>query len=258
MTSLINVPTDVLLRIVDQLCECNYSCEAGHIEKNVNFRLLVSLVHNTMEAEPVWEIAPEWARFWAMDENGDGYWYREHPAMGSTAWHGGSHVAQCSSLKKRYENWKDSLRERPEAVAAELSSPWEIAPGWAKFWAVDKNGKCYWYKEKPFIGLSMWIPVEAGEGNVLMTKTTLPYSGSWKESLQERPETDTYTPDWSSAPRWAKFWAMDSDGRCFFYKISPYLASDMWRCTEDNEFQIDTVSSPKSIKNWKESLQERP
>lgn len=32
-------------------------------------------------------------------------------------------------------------------------------------------------------------------------------------------------PDWSKAPEWAKWWAIDSDGVAYWYEMKPYPKS---------------------------------
>jgi hypothetical protein len=59
-----------------------------------------------------WDRAPEWARWAAMDSDGQWYWYAIEPDPASTIWHGGSHVF-TSFDHPRVLNWRNSKQERP-------------------------------------------------------------------------------------------------------------------------------------------------
>jgi hypothetical protein len=61
-----------------------------------------------------------------------------------------------------------------------------------------------------------------------------------------------YRPDWSEAPEWARFWALDSDGGAWWYERRPDAGSGNFGNggTRDR----DTNACP----NWRETLQERP
>jgi hypothetical protein len=61
-----------------------------------------------------------------------------------------------------------------------------------------------------------------------------------------------YRPDWSKAPEWARFWALDSDGGSWWYERRPDAGSVNFGNggTRDR----DTNACP----NWRETLQERP
>ena len=68
----------------------------------------------TPSIEPGWSEAPEWARYWAMDESGGAWWYEEEPEFkgGDGVWSGfgrTKHDIICT-------DWRDSLRKRPEAT----------------------------------------------------------------------------------------------------------------------------------------------
>ena len=63
----------------------------------------------------------------------------------------------------------------------------------------------------------------------------------------------TIKPDWSKAPKWANWWAMDENGSSAFYKDKPTLAKDNWFWDTESDFSGCDVSP-----NWEESLQERP
>lgn len=56
--------------------------------------------------------------------------------------------------------------------------------------------------------------------------------------------------DWLAAPEWAKYAAMDKDGRWFYHEARPHIFYDGWR----NTGQIRLVSFESM--DWRESLTE--
>lgn len=65
-----------------------------------------------MNGKPDWKNAPEWARFLAMDETGDWYWYENKPFINGQTWYqlGGKWKIAHQSIKE----WKSTLEERPQ------------------------------------------------------------------------------------------------------------------------------------------------
>lgn len=74
-----------------------------------------------------------------------------------------------------------------------------------------------------------------------------------------------WQPDWSQAPEWAKWWAMDGfNEKANWYIDKPYLDDDS---EVESEWNIDLRASAKTYihassfdyqGNWKESLRKRP
>lgn len=59
-----------------------------------------------------WSKAPEWAKYHAVDEDGDVYWYEIKPNPVGHGWHwNGGHFDQDTETSLR---WRDTLQERPE------------------------------------------------------------------------------------------------------------------------------------------------
>ena len=71
--------------------------------------------------EPDWSQAPKWARWWAVDMNGDSHWYSFEPVknLEINEWtlqnngEGADNVFDADSSSIYKANWKDSLRKRP-------------------------------------------------------------------------------------------------------------------------------------------------
>lgn len=73
------------------------------------------------QVRPNWNDAPEWARFVAMDADGQWSWYENRPYpetdLGSdefTLWDADDGRIQPISSGLRFDGWENSLQERPE------------------------------------------------------------------------------------------------------------------------------------------------
>ena len=63
-------------------------------------------------------------------------------------------------------------------------------------------------------------------------------------------------PNWSTAPAWANYAAMDEDGAWYWYGKKPEVATDCWAPAAFGvalEFEACT-----SLMDWHHSLEERP
>jgi len=69
-----------------------------------------------------WSQAPEWANYWAMDGDGDAYWYLSHPDIGSQLWLSADGDFGLGGVKPAPDfggaaiDWQDSLVARPAAI----------------------------------------------------------------------------------------------------------------------------------------------
>lgn len=59
---------------------------------------------------PDWETAPEWAEWWAVDEDGAAYWYDVEPRMVKSMWW----AAGAKDMLQPFTNWRESLEQRPK------------------------------------------------------------------------------------------------------------------------------------------------
>lgn len=88
-----------------------------------------------------------------------------------------------------------------------------------------------------------------------------------KRECKERPEvlTEEWQPDWSQAPEWANWWAMDGfSEKANWYIDKPYLDDDS---KVESEWNIDLRANAKTYiqapsfgyqGNWQDSLRKRP
>jgi len=74
-------------------------------------------------SKPNWDKAPEWAKWWAVDESGAHYWFENKPirSISDTMWLRGED--DDGKLLVAYDgDWKNSLQERPLKITE--PRPW--------------------------------------------------------------------------------------------------------------------------------------
>lgn len=69
---------------------------------------------------------------------------------------------------------------------------------------------------------------------------------------------EEWQPDWSKAPKWANWWAMDIDKRAYYFKSKPYLGSSVWLMKNVCDYDSSIAPSHNYQGDWKDSLRERP
>jgi len=60
-----------------------------------------------------WDQAPTWAYWWAMDADGEAYWYAIEPEIFKDNWESVDLVDDAPTFGLLPDNWKDSLTGRP-------------------------------------------------------------------------------------------------------------------------------------------------
>lgn len=106
----------------------------------------------------------------------------------------------------------------PESLREEWQPDWSQAPEWAKWWAADSDMRAYYFKLKPDLGSSVWIPQdECGSYPCSDCAPSHNYQGNWQDSLRERPKSRCEV-DWRLCPS-DEFthWIQPSDGLAFWY-----------------------------------------
>lgn len=73
----------------------------------------------------------------------------------------------------------------PDALREEWQPDWSQAPSWTNWWAMDADGDCYWFENKPEMKSVAWLPLNASKVN---EAKSFDYQGNWKESLRKRPQ----------------------------------------------------------------------
>ena len=60
-----------------------------------------------------WDYAPEWAQWFAFDQDGFAFWYEVKPDMENEDWVSAGKANIALNIQKEVCGWKDSLRQRP-------------------------------------------------------------------------------------------------------------------------------------------------
>lgn len=60
---------------------------------------------------PDWANAPKWAQWFAIDGDGEGYWYKEKPIKNKFQWCHGGNAEFIDNFNT--SNWEESLQQRP-------------------------------------------------------------------------------------------------------------------------------------------------
>lgn len=103
-------------------------------------------------------------------------------------------------------------------------------------------------------GDSVWsIPQEAL--NLAENMLSL-FDSQEDKSRPEVLQDVVWLPDWSEAPVWANWWAMDEDGFCCWFENEPYMKSLTWMPTGIGG--VDKAHSFNYQGNWVDSLRKRP
>lgn len=70
---------------------------------------------------PAWAIAPPWARYVAMDSDGQWWWFERCPYQDdggtgdrSTRWDSAEGRMECAEAQPYFPGWEASLRQRPD------------------------------------------------------------------------------------------------------------------------------------------------
>ena len=68
-------------------------------------------------------------------------------------------------------------------------------------------------------------------------------------------QNEEWQPDWSQAPEWAKYFAMDEDGEFYYFEESPFMAVRSWQPQPHGE--LDETFDHGYKGNWQDSLRKR-
>lgn len=80
---------------------------------------LEQLVKDYRALAPDWQAAPEWARWYAIDASGDGYWYVKEPMIDAWEWVAPPSYAGCvENVLPLGVDFRLCKWARPEAPAA--------------------------------------------------------------------------------------------------------------------------------------------
>lgn len=67
----------------------------------------------------------------------------------------------------------------------------------------------------------------------------------------------TVTPDWSQAPEWAEWWAVDADGQVLWLTKQPFILGAGWANPGGVTRRAESINLPLGV-DWRTTLQRRP
>jgi len=165
-----------------------------------------------------WNSAPDWASYWAMDSNGEAYWYFEHPTLSltDTDWGSCDLTDDAPDFGFPSELWAESLEKRPlddqeqalddlvrdaedlglydETPADESEDPselvdWSKAPDWATYWAINSKGIGFWFGDYFSTYQGEWSRNRVlGDGSATPAPSFGWPAEKWESSLVARPK----------------------------------------------------------------------
>jgi hypothetical protein len=153
---------------------------------------------------------------------------------------------------------------KPKLTQAIFDS--EDCPAWAKWAAVDEDGRAAWYSERPEIDRFAWFLKDKSDRfEWIKTPSHLAFryydSSEWMLSLIERPgrlpKLTQAVFDREDCPEWANWAAVDADGRAFWYEVKPDRMVRAY-VTEDYKGELITKPGRFDASDWEHSLIERP
>ena len=131
----------------------------------------------------------------------------------------------------------------------DYSYPWHEAPKWANYAATDCHGRRMWFENEPYWKNGAWMPSKGSYCNIGDTS---------EQSLRLRPDHNFPTsPDWSTAPNWAKWFAIYPNGRGSYFAEKPDLTGHGWKNPNvDGAYCVDAGYGFLTF-GWDKSLQKR-
>ncbi len=196
---------DLAKELIQQSRRLLYTTKEIMAVLDSNERILNSLLAGLERAGPVdvpdveydWSKFPEWANYAATDDDGAIWAYElvpPEPDDDDERWYpdwSGKAVRIVHPIGKGHcPHWQSTLRQRPaktNVVKREIDV-WDSAPSWAKWLAMDKNGKWFWYSHKPDCEHQQWWhPVIPMANPVHARFEDCPIGcDNWQTSLMER------------------------------------------------------------------------
>lgn len=92
-----------------------------------------------------------------------------------------------------------------------------------------------------------------------MVEDILHQLAEWEEAnVPEQPVTPKpFNPDWTTAPTWAQWWAVDADGIAYYFEEIPKNLGEFWASVNDVKSKKDRIC-PDLAPIWRETLTKRP
>jgi len=176
-----------------------------------------------------------------------------------------------AAIKRRIDKVRDeragdamaALRRHARTVGPavdERAVDWSQAPEWANFWAMDDDGRAFWFENKPTLREDALYAVWSDRENGLVEKAPnfIFPATQFRESLCARnanEEASAFYVDWSQAPEWANYWAMDDDGEAYWFEEKPTIDWGVWLSQSRQRIAPDFGGAAI---DWQDSLVARP
>ena len=237
--------------------------ERSHCEECADYKPKEELPKLTQEVFERTD-CPAWAKWAAVDKDGEAWWYETRPTLGDYGW-------RCSDIydmlipDSHFDStaWECSLIERQEKTCANYEPERQVLnvelpfkspkltdklhdlerPEWAYWAAVDANGFAYWYERDPLRDALRWSPRESS----LFMKIQGSYDASdWMNSLvyvhsDEHSKEEKVIPrvsEWVLDPgllSWPTKWKYSKRKELYYYKSAYQLSEWQIKCGEPQQ-----------------------
>lgn len=103
----------------------------------------------------------------------------------------------------------------------------------------------------------LWAYYDNSKFDPDFDRNTYGIVSEWRDSLSQAPE-----PDWSKAPEWAEWWAVNADGGVAWFENKPTIWVSVVYCGwESNKGRwktiLDRLELPLGV-DWRTTLRKRP
>jgi hypothetical protein len=105
--------------------------------------------------------------------------------------------------------------------------------------------------ELAWIGAEWYAPRVAQAKEDIAQIEAIDAALAWLEQLPAPPQ-----PDWSQAPSWSNWWAVDANGRAWWEQSEPTISLNLWSHTAAFQF-ADAIDIPTGI-DWRTLKECRP
>ena len=91
--------------------------EAHDLVKQLQDALVQWKGETPVQPQPNWQDAPEWAKYWAQDRDGQAYWYEVEPYVDErmTQWSQPNRTKVEEDMSLWLPTWRNTLQERPQS-----------------------------------------------------------------------------------------------------------------------------------------------
>lgn len=119
-----------------------------------------------------------------------------------------------------------------------------------------------WRRQKPRVRVYATLSQSKFERDIAMAEAAADWSApGWREAARKRV-LEEWQPDWTQAPEWANWWAMDASGDGNFTEYEPVL-SEMIAAWVDSSplkapWRVRECSFLNFKGDWRDSLRKRP